>query len=476
MEKQTVQLKESDLLALVDKNRALDATYKLIEIILGTSDFDEMAQKIVDVIPMALGYELAILWLIDEEKEKLVKTAISQTIKDEKMMQKLKEALGNSNIALGYEDNLCVKAIKEKKQYVSEHFFDFLGPAVTFDTAREIQEMLGTELNVATPLIVRDKPIGVLVISMSRDTNDLSDFEREMLRKFSENAGIALENAKLYKNLKDAKDELSEAYENLLALNKMKDEFLTVASHELRTPMTIVKSYLWMLEQQKAGKLKKKQIEYLEKAMKGTQRMIDLINDMLNISKFEQGKVFFNIQQVNICKLIEEIISSFEIKLSTKNIYLKLDDSCKDVFADVDKEKMRDVITNLIDNAIKFTENGGVDINVETETDKVIISIKDTGAGISKQDLPKLFHKFGRIDNSYTIASDTGGTGLGLYIAKLYVEGMGGKIWATSDGVGKGSTFWIHLPKSKIQARIPIPDYEMLNRQNLQNQKITSIK
>lgn len=137
---------------------------------------------------------------------------------------------------------------------------------------------------------------------------------------------------------------------------------------------------------------------------------------------------------------------------------------------------MRDVIINLIDNAIKFTENGGVDINVETEIDKVIISIKDTGAGISKQDLPKLFHKFGRIDNSYTIASDTGGTGLGLYIAKLYVEGMGGKIWATSDGVGKGSTFWIHLPKSKIQTRVPIPNYEILNRQNIQDQKITSIR
>jgi signal transduction histidine kinase len=336
--------------------------------------------------------------------------------------------------------------------------------------------MLGTELNVATPLIVRDKPIGVLVISMSRDTNDLSDFEREMLRKFSENAGIALENAKLYKNLKDAKDELSEAYENLLALNKMKDEFLTVASHELRTPMTIVKSYLWMLEQQKSGKLKKKQIEYLEKAMKGTQRMIDLINDMLNISKFEQGKVFFNIQQVNVCDLIREIISNFEIKLSGKDIYLKFDESCEDVFVDIDKEKMRDVIINLIDNAVKFTERGGVDIHVETDIDKVVISIKDTGAGISKEDLPKLFHKFGRIDNSYTIASDTGGTGLGLYIAKLYVEGMGGKIWATSEGVGKGSIFWIQLPKSKIQARVSNLSYGASNVQNPQNQKITSIR
>ena len=476
MEKQTVQLKESDLLALVDKNRALDATYKLIEIILGTNDFDEMAQKIADIIPMALGYELAILWLIDEQKEKLVKTAISQTIKDEKMMQKLKNALGNSSIALGYQDNLCIKAILERKQYVSKNLFDFLGPAVTFNSAREIQEMLGTELNVATPLMARDRPIGVLIISMSKDTNDLSDFEKEMLRKFSENAGIALENARLYKNLKDAKNELSEAYENLLAINKMKDEFLTVASHELRTPMTIVKSYLWMLEQQKAGKLKGKQLEYLEKAAKGTQRMIDLINDMLNISKFEQGKVFFNIQQVNVCDLIREIISNFEIKLSGKEIYLKLDESCEDVFVDIDKEKMRDVIINLIDNAVKFTERGGVDIHVETDIDKVVISIKDTGAGISKEDLPKLFHKFGRIDNSYTIASDTGGTGLGLYIAKLYVEGMGGKIWATSEGVGKGSIFWIQLPKSKIQARVSNLSYRASNVQNPQNQKITSIR
>jgi len=311
---------------LVDKNRALDATYKLIEIILGTNDFDEMTQKIADIIPMALGYELAILWLIDEKKEKLVKTSISQTIKDELLMNKLKDSFKNSSIALGYQDNLCVKAITEQKQYVSPELFDFLGPAVTYDSAKEIQNMMGTDLNIATPLMVRSTPIGVLIISMSKDERGLSDFEKEMLRKFSENAGIALENSRLYKNLKDAKNDLGEAYENLIVLNKMKDEFLTVASHELRTPMTIVKSYLWMLEQQKVGKLKQKQMEYLQKASKGTQRMIDLINDMLNISKFEQDKVFFNIQQVDLCDLIREITSSFEIKVNGKNIYLKFDE------------------------------------------------------------------------------------------------------------------------------------------------------
>ena len=473
MEKQTVQLKEKELLALVDKNRALDATYKLIEIILGTNDFDEMTQKIADIIPMTLGYELAILWLIDEKKEKLVKTSISQTIKDEQLLNKLKDSFKNPGIALGYQDNLCVKAITERKQYISTELFDFLGPAVTYDSAKEIQNMMGTDLNIATPLMARSAPIGVLIISMSKDEKGLSDFEKEMLRKFSENAGIALENARLYKTLKDAKENLSEAYENLIVLNKMKDEFLTVASHELRTPMTIVKSYLWMLEQQKAGKLKKKQLEYLEKALKGTQRMIDLINDMLNISKFEQSKVFFNIQQVDLCDLIKEIITGFEIKVNSKNIYLKLDESCSDAFADIDKEKMRDVLMNIIDNAVKFTDKGGVDIGVQVDLDKVTISIKDSGSGISQEDLPKLFHKFGRIDNSYTIASDTRGTGLGLYIAKLYIEGMGGKIWATSEGPNKGSTFWISIPKSKINTRTP--NFNMQSGRNISD-LVTSIR
>ncbi len=473
--KQTVQLKEDELLALVDKNRALDATYKLIEIILGTNDFDEMSQKIADIIPMALGYELAILWLVDEQKQKLIKTSISQTIKDTEVARKIRESLRSPSISLGYEDNLCIRAMKDKKQYTSTDLFDLLGPAVSSQDARQLQEIIGTELNVATPLIVRDKSIGVLIISMSKNTDRLSDFEQEMLRKFSENAGIALENSRLYKNLKEAKNELGEAYENLLAINKMKDEFLTVASHELRTPMTIVKSYLWMLEQQKDGKLKKKQFEYLEKAIKGTQRMIDLINDMLNISKFEQDKVTFNLQQTDICELINEVIVNFEIKINSKGIYLKLEDSCNDAFVDVDKEKMKDVLMNIIDNSIKFTETGGITIGLNIDENSMLVSIKDTGSGITPSDLPKLFHKFGRIDNSYTVASETGGTGLGLYIVKLYVEGMGGRVWATSEGVGKGSTFWISLPKSRIEGP-RISSIHNPNLHNNQNSSVTTIR
>ncbi|MFC1700222.1 sensor histidine kinase, partial [Patescibacteria group bacterium] len=269
----------------------------------------------------------------------------------------------------------------------------------------------------------------------------------------------------LLKNLKVTKENLSQAYENLKVLNKMKDEFLTVASHELRTPMTIVKSYLWMLQKQKSGELGKKQMEYLNKAIKGTERMIALINDMLDISKFEQNKVSFTLRQIDICKVIDDVLTSFEIKSKKKGIKLAFDEKCKDIFVDADLEKIEDVVMNLIDNAIKFTDKGSVTVGVESEKDNIKVWVKDTGSGVNPEDITKLFHKFGRIDESYTIASDTGGTGLGLYIVKLYIEGMGGKVGVDSEGKEKGSIFWFTLPKSTIktgeeskQINVPIQD------------------
>ncbi|MFH1648646.1 MAG: GAF domain-containing sensor histidine kinase [Patescibacteria group bacterium] len=463
--KPTYQLKEEELLALVDKNRALDATYKLIEIVLATSDFDEMVQKIADIIPMALGYELAILFLIDDSNQKLTKAAISNTIKDEVLKKEIEGTILNVDISLGYDDNLCVQAVKDKKQQITDDLYNALKPSVRSEHANNIQSMLKTKTNVVTPLVARDIPIGALVVSIPKTEEQVSDFEKEMLRKFCENAGIALENSRLLKNLTTTKENLSQAYENLKVLNKMKDEFLTVASHELRTPMTIVKSYLWMLQKQKSGKLNGKQNEYLNKAISGTERMIALINDMLDISKFEQNKVTFILRQVDICNIINNVLTNFEIKAKNKGIKLVFDENCKDIFVDADIEKIEDVIMNLVDNGIKFTDKGTVNVGVDTEKDRIRVWIKDTGSGVNPEDITRLFHKFGRIDESYTIASDTGGTGLGLYIVKLYIEGMGGNVGVDSEGKGKGSTFWFTLPKSTIktgdeskQIDVPIQD------------------
>ncbi len=446
-----VEIKESEILKLIDKNRALDATYKLVEIILETTEFDELTQKIADIIPNALGYELGMLALTDNKSNVLKKVSLSKGMGDVDKQSQLEEFFGELTIPFGYADNVCIQAVENKKQIVSPFMWDVFKPTLTKQQAESIQEITNTRSHIVTPLFSHERVIGAIIVSLAKDVDKVTEFEKDMLRKFAENAGIAVENSKLYTNLKRAKEDLHKAYENMKVLNTLKDEFLSVASHELRTPMTIVKSYLWMLEKQKAGKLNDKQMEYLNKALVGTQRMIALINDMLDISKFERKKVSFSITQINLVTVIKDVTSNFELRVGEKGLNMEFKSPSEEILVDADPEKLKDVFTNLIENALKFTKEGSIAVEVEEFDDFYKISIKDTGAGIDKKDLPKLFHKFGRIDNSYTIASDSGGTGLGLYIVKLYIHGMGGMVGADSEGPGMGSTFWLTLPKNKIK-------------------------
>ncbi len=238
-------------------------------------------------------------------------------------------------------------------------------------------------------------------------------------------------------------------------LEKTKDDFISVTSHELRTPMTIIKSYLWMLGNEKKGTLNDKQKEYLEKAIKGAERMLNLINDTLNISRIEQGRIEFKMEMANFKEILDEICTDFKIKTDEKNIYLKetlmIENEIK-VF--VDRNKLREIITNFLGNSYKFTKEGGIEIKVEpTEDNKIKVSIIDTGRGIDPEDLPKLFHKFGRLDNSYTTVAESGGTGLGLYIVKSLVEKMGGEVGCASDGLNKGSTFWFTLSTAPLDLK-----------------------
>lgn len=446
-----VEIKESEIFKLIDKNRALDATYKLVETILETAEFEDLTQKIADLIPQAMGYELAMLALIDHKSNVLKKTAMSKAVGEPDKIAQLEEFFTELTIPFGYKDNICITAVEKKQQIVTPYLWDVYKPTLTRQEAESIQEITGTKSHIVTPLFSHTRIIGVLVVSLNKDADKVSDFEKEMLKKFSENAGIAVENSRLYTNLKRAKEDLHKAYENMKVLNTLKDEFLSVASHELRTPMTIVKSYLWMLEKEKAGKLNKKQTEYLDKASQGTQRMIDLINDMLDISKFERKKVTFSITQIELHQTIREVLTTFEVKMSQKGLKVEFNEDDESCFVDADPEKLKDVITNLIENSFKFTKEGTIVIGIDDLEDAYKVWIKDPGAGIDRKDLPKLFHKFGRIDNSYTIANDSGGTGLGLYIVKLYIQGMGGIVGADSEGIGTGSTFWFTIPKNKIK-------------------------
>jgi signal transduction histidine kinase len=256
--------------------------------------------------------------------------------------------------------------------------------------------------------------------------------EREKLEKTAAELAIATE-------------QIQETNEKLEYVDKLKDEFVSLASHELRTPMTAIKSYTWLIINGKAGPLENKAKEYLNRIYISTERLIRLVNEMLNISRIESGKVKLNLESVDIKQLIGEIQKEFQPKAEELGLTwtAEVPESLPHLM--IDREKIHQVFENLIDNALKYTNKGGsVRIRCVPGTEHIEFSITDTGKGIHPADMPKLFSKFGRLEGSYVSITGSG-SGLGLYISKQYVELHRGKIWAYSD-LDKGSTFVFTLP------------------------------
>ncbi|KKR14817.1 MAG: Sensory transduction histidine kinase [Candidatus Falkowbacteria bacterium GW2011_GWA2_39_24] len=240
-------------------------------------------------------------------------------------------------------------------------------------------------------------------------------------------------------------DKLQIAYREVDKLSKAKSEFISIASHQIRTPLTAIKGYASMILENSYGKLDDKIRMPLTNVYKSNERLISLVNDLLSISRIESGKIKLEPTESSIEEIIMEVINDLKITAEKKKLYLRFKKSKKLLSKMMlDKNKMRQVILNLIDNSIKYTQEGGIIIDTKIVNSKLQILIKDTGGGMSKEDLAKLFESFSRgITGSQ---SYTEGTGLGLYIAKKFVEIHNGKIWAESDGIGKGANFFIELP------------------------------
>ncbi len=229
-------------------------------------------------------------------------------------------------------------------------------------------------------------------------------------------------------------------------LDKLKDDFVSVASHELRTPMTAIRSYSWMALYKSDIPLSAKQVKYLQRILSSTERLINLVNDMLNVSRIESGRVEILPKPFSIEQLIGEVFSEIEAKAAEKKLQIILTGAPAPI-AFADPDKVHQILLNLLGNALKFTpENGKITVNLLSDGQKIEVAVTDNGVGISADDAAKLFKKFSRLDSSYVSASTSGGTGLGLYICKSLIELMKGTIRVQSAGVGQGSSFIFTLP------------------------------
>lgn len=231
-------------------------------------------------------------------------------------------------------------------------------------------------------------------------------------------------------------------------IEQMKTEFVSLAAHQLRTPLSAIKWTLRMLLDGDLGEITEEQRDFIEKTYKSNERMITLINNLLNITRIEEGRYLYKPTLTNIENVIQSVVDFYKEEIKRKNIkfeFQKPEEKVTQVLIDV--EKIRLAIQNLLDNALKYTLPGGkVTISLKEDKDEIEIFVKDSGVGIPKDQQEKVFTKFFRGAN--IMRMETEGSGLGLFIAKNIIEAHGGKIWFRSEE-GKGTTFYFTLPLKK---------------------------
>lgn len=229
----------------------------------------------------------------------------------------------------------------------------------------------------------------------------------------------------------------------LKRLDELKSEFISIASHQLRGPLTVIKGYISMILEGTFGKISQEAEKPLKDVYYSNEKMIGLVNELLNVSRIEKGKITLVFKELNLNDFVKNVINELQWKASEKKIELRFKPGTIPS-AFFDDDKMRHAVYNLIDNAIKYTDKGYVEVSTKFEDGKIFISVKDTGIGVTSEEQNKIFKRFTRGDEALRLHPE--GTGLGLFLVKQIVEAHKGRVWAESGGRYKGSTFIIELP------------------------------
>ncbi len=237
--------------------------------------------------------------------------------------------------------------------------------------------------------------------------------------------------------------ELYDANEKLKGLDKLKTEFLSLASHQLRSPLTAIKGYTSMLLEGSFGEVTGVQKDTIDKVFQSSKHLAKVVEDLLNVTKIEQGGMVYQMAPFDMEKTAKEIVDDLRITAEKKGLVMDFKtDNQAPYTLNGDMEKLRQVFLNLIDNSIKYTKGGSISVILGKNKDKIRFSVTDTGMGMTEETKQSLFQKFARGEGGKVNA---GGSGVGLYLAKEIVGAHKGKVWVESPGVGKGSTFIVEL-------------------------------
>ena len=320
------------------------------------------------------------------------------------------------------------------------------------------ENMKRIKASVCLVLMVGDEYIGLILLGSKLSASAYTKEDMQALSVFSSQASIAIANAMLYQEVRDyslnlkrkvneqTKD-IREKNEHLKKLLEMRSEFLNITSHQLRTPVSVIKGTLSMLRE---GRLPEKDREHLlETAYDKSVKLTDVVNDILLASEMKSDKFKIDMERVQLAEVVQEVYEDKKEEAQNKGLELKLDLPSTKIGEVLSNAKyLKQVIYNLINNALQYTLKGSIIVKIEEGNDIILLRVIDTGIGIPKESLPKLFQRFSRAPNA--VATFTDGSGLGLFIIKEIIDShKGAKVYVESTELGKGTTFTVELPKAK---------------------------
>ncbi|QQS22049.1 GAF domain-containing protein [Candidatus Saccharibacteria bacterium] len=330
-----------------------------------------------------------------------------------------------------------------------------------------VRPLLRLGIAVVARMQVKDQTVGYIVVGEKRSGDIYSSSERLMIATMANEMALAILNtqrfdeiqsfnARLKREIDSATRELRASNKKLLDMDATKDEFVSMASHQLRTPLTSVKGYISMVLEGDAGKISPSQRQLLEEAYTSSERMVHLIGDFLNVSRLQTGKFMIDRRQVDIAKIVEQEVDSIRQIAATHNMSIIYKKPQRIPQLYLDEGKLRQVIMNFIDNAIYYSpESTSIVVKLGCEEGNVVLRVIDKGMGVPDDVKDRLFSRFFRADNARKQRPD--GTGIGLYLAKKIIDGHHGTLVFEST-LGKGSTFGFRLPIKRLSAAPPPSD------------------
>jgi signal transduction histidine kinase len=420
---QELQARTRELTRSVEELKALG---EIGQAVSSTLDLDTVLPTIVSRAVELSGTHGGIIYEYDEATEEFHLRA-SHGIEAEVV-----ETLRATPVRLG--EGATGQAAATRAPVEVPDILDETGFGVT--RLRPVLARLGYRSLLAVPLLFEDRIVGGLLVSR-KESGSFSPEVVNLLQTFATQSVLAIQNARLFQEIEDKGRQLEEA-------NQHKSEFLANMSHELRTPLNAIIGFSEVLIEQMFGEVNEKQTEYLQDILSSGRHLLSLINDILDLSKIEAGRMELEMASFDLPVALQNAMTLVRERADRHGIALGLAvDDRLGIFVG-DERKLKQILLNLLSNAIKFTPEGGrISVKAMPADSSVEISVTDTGIGIAPEDQETIFEEFRQVGSDY--ARKREGTGLGLTLTKKFVEMHGGKIWVKSE-VGKGSTFTFTLP------------------------------